>query len=383
MLNNINLQKQLRNFTIRVKARFGIPSALFELSSFYLYGINAPEDHQKAYDLLKKASRLGFEDAQNALETMYDMKSNHFNKDFEEIFPTIKDLKIKADKGDAEALFLCGASRVEEEDTSLYQYKAGLKCIKEAAKLNHPEALFILGTQLMMGIRNKKNRKKGFDLIKQSANLDCKRAVLFLMKLTLNGGFIETAFPFIEKAAAFGDPEAINLLSECYINGTLVKQDIHQGLDLLLKSAKMENVTAQYNLAIIFEFGKYGIPQDIRKAIYWHEKAVAQNDTMSMNNLSAILYQHPDVEHDYNRAFQLSKKAFELGDIMGLTNMGYYYKRGIGVKQDTQKALECYQLAFEKGEKNAAYNLYVFYSDGIAIEPDLEKATYWKTLSEN
>lgn len=102
-----------------------------------------------------------------------------------------------------------------------------------------------------------------------------------------------------------------------------------------------------------------------------------------MNNLSAILYQHPDVEHDYNRAFQLSKKAYELGDIMGLTNMGYYYKRGIGVKQDTQKALECYQLAFEKGEKNAAYNLYVFYSDGIAIEPDLEKATYWKTLSEN
>ena len=161
------------------------------------------------------------------------------------------------------------------------------------------------------------------------------------------------------------------------MDSQFVEQDISEGLKWQTKAAEMGDKDAQFNLALIYHKGHYGVPRDIKKAIYWYEKAAAQNVLNAITNLGAIFMNFQD-KSEQERTFQLLNGACEAGDIYAAFNIGNCYKLGIGVEKDSQKALECYEQAFKKGVKEAAYSLYLFYTDGIAVPPDPQKAAYWK-----
>lgn len=375
----IRLRNEWHFVKLWIKAKFKNPEALFLLSSYYLFGIFVKEDHQKAYACLKQAGALGLKEADKTLDYEFDSADGKItlSKQFSEAFVLVRKIRRIAEDGDVRAMFYWAVTKIESEDTSQLQYQNALRYIKIAAEYNHPDALFVLGTQYMLGMRIPKDGRKGHALIQKAADLGCLNAMRFLINLYAEGGFLERTLPYIEKAAALDDLESIILLSSFYLNGKFVEQDISKGLEWQTKAAELGDKDTQFNLGLIYDKGQYGVPRDIRKAIYWYEKAVAQGDAQAMTNLGNILMYSKDAS-EQERAFILFTDADNNGNIIAINNIGTCYKRGIGVKKDSQKALGFYEQAFKKGVKEAAYNLYLFYTDGIAIPPDPQKAAYWK-----
>ncbi len=382
----VRLKNVLHFLQVYLNAKKGDPVSMYELSSFYLFGIFVREDHQKAYSLLEKAKSQGLKEAQMAIDTEFQIENGQveLSKNFSNIFPKLKEARIMAEKkGDREALFFWGVGKVEDESSTQLQYEIGLRYIRLAAELGHPEALFTLGAQYMQGRRMPQNMDEGLRLIRQSADYGCMRAIKFLIKFYLHlkdEKADEAAFLYIQKAAQLNDVESTGLLAECYMEGRLTGKNIPKGLKLMQKAAEMGDVDSLYNLGVIYHRGRYGLDVDIDKAIYWYEKAIEKNDAQSMTNLAAILQKSIEAA-DKERAFQLYQKAFELGDEKSLNNIGVCYKKGIGTEKNPEKAIECYEQAYAKGIKEAAYNLYQFYSDGEAVTPDPQKAAYWKERS--
>lgn len=375
----IRLRNEWHFVKLWIKAKFKNPGALFLLSSYYLFGIFVKEDHQKAYACLKQASALGLKEADKTLDYEFDSADGKItlSKQFSEAFVLVRKIRRIAEDGDVRAMFHWAVTKIESEDTSQLQYQNALRYIKIAAEYNHPNALYVLAGQYIYGKRIPTNLKKAYALILKAADLGNLGAIRTLIDLHAQEGHWQQALPYIEKAAALDDLKSIIRLSDFYLDGQFVEQDVSKGLKWQTKAAEMGDKDAQFNLALIYHKGHYGIPRDIKKAIYWYEKAVAQNVLDAITNLGAIFMNSQD-KSEQERAFHLLNRACEAGDIYAAFNIGNCYKLGIGVEKDSQKALECYKQAFKKGVKEAAYSLYLFYTDGIAVPPDLQKAAYWK-----
>ncbi len=70
------------------------------------------------------------------------------------------------------------------------------------------------------------------------------------------------------------------------------------------------DVSAQYNLGVIYNNGQGGVPRDLAKAATWYEKAARQGNAMAALNLGIMYKQGQGVAQDYPRAYmwlELSK----------------------------------------------------------------------------
>ena len=77
---------------------------------------------------------------------------------------------------------------------------------------------------------------------------------------------------------------------------------------------------AQYNLALLLEKGKC-IKQDLKRALYWYEKAASS------------------------------------GLVEAQFNLGYMHHMGIGTKQRFSEAMKWYLSAADNGDNDAKFNL--------------------------
>jgi hypothetical protein len=132
--------------------------------------------------------------------------------------------------------------------------------------------------------------------------------VLSLLLLTLSG-FAQTASDF-QEAANNGDPQM------------------------------------QFNLAVCYFSGNYGVEKDLAKAIYWFSEA-------ANNGLAQAQY-----------------------------NLGYFYMNGIGVDIDEAKAIEWYIKAANQENVSAQYNLGDYYVNNENGR-DITKAIYWFTKAKD
>ena len=67
----------------------------------------------------------------------------------------------------------------------------------------------------------------------------------------------------------------------------LDEKDFETGLIWLKKSAKQNNVEAQYNLGIFFEKG-YGLQKDLNKAKEWYRLAANQGLESAVEKLKTL-----------------------------------------------------------------------------------------------
>ena len=88
----------------------------------------------------------------------------------------------------------------------------------------------------------------------------------------------------VEKAATQGHDKAQHRLAMIY---ALDEKDFETGLIWLKKSAKQNNVEAQYNLGIFFEKG-YGLQKDLNKAKEWYRLAADQGLESAVEKLKTL-----------------------------------------------------------------------------------------------
>lgn len=126
-----------------------------------------------------------------------------------------------------------------------------------------------------------------------------------------------TALKFFEKAAEYGDPEAINMMVAFYTYGFGVEQDPVKALELSSQLADQGNAEA----LLAMEENAY--------AYYAGNK-----DGIDIN---------------FSTAFQYYLKLTEYGNERAMYNVGLLYEYGLGVTADHDKAIEWLTKAKDAG----------------------------------
>ncbi|UCH46863.1 MAG: sel1 repeat family protein [Betaproteobacteria bacterium] len=120
--------------------------------------------------------------------------------------------------------------------------------------------------------------------------------------------------------------------------------------------AEFGDLTAQFNLAVAYEFGT-GIEQDYGEAVYWYTKSAEQGLAEAQSNLAVMHYEGRGTPQDYQLAAYWFERAAKQGDAKSQNNLGAMYYQGSGVERDYLQAHFWWGLAAAQGNENAYRNL--------------------------
>jgi TPR repeat protein len=92
-----------------------------------------------------------------------------------------------------------------------------------------------------------------------------------------------------------------------------------------------------------------GVVKDIKKGLFWLEKAASNNDVNGLFNLAQIYFQGDCVEKDQTRAAELYRKAAENGHYPSQSRLGFMFAQGTGVTKDRTQAYLWLTMAAQHG----------------------------------
>ena len=163
-----------------------------------------------------------------------------------------------------------------------------IKWLILAAESGVPKIQYDLGIRYFYGYGIEKNYSEAAKWWRSSANAGIADSQYNLGLMKYRGIGIpkdkEEAKLLVEKAATQGHDKAQHRLAMIY---ALDEKDFETGLIWLKKSAKQNNVEAQYNLGIFFEKG-YGLQKDLNKAKEWYRLAADQGLESAVEKLKTL-----------------------------------------------------------------------------------------------
>lgn len=154
---------------------------------------------------------------------------------------------------------------------------------------------------------------------------------------------------WLQRAALLGLPLAQYEWATLLINGGrgVDKAPLKAGR-WLIKAANHNHQDAQLMVAMAYEEGRYGLPQDLAKAVMYYRKGALSDDPLAQYALA------------------------------------YLYEEGHGIEADLPLAFHWYQQAAEQGLTAAQYKLGLFYlSESEATGKDLAKSKFWLEKAAN
>ena len=164
------------------------------------------------------------------------------------------------------------------------------------------------------------------------------------------------------KAAEGGSTEADVALGDFYCSGFTAAKPIHwdKAAAVWQEQAEKGDIDAQLKIGNMCYRNGLGVPKDGAKAIYWLEKAAAQNKANSpiaMWALGRMYSGHHDIPRDDAKAFYWTEKSAQIGnawtDVWVELKLAQMYEAGQGTKRDLKKAQEWAQKAAARGNKEA------------------------------
>jgi TPR repeat protein len=141
--------------------------------------------------------------------------------------------------------------------------------------------------------------------------------------------------------------------------------------------AKQGNSTAQYNLGVMYQFGKGAVAQNYTQAIFWYRKAAEQGDTSAQYNLGSMYDNGQGVVQDYNQAAYWYSQAAKQGVASAQYNLGSMYDNGQGVVQNYNQAIYWYNQAAKQGDANAQDKLGLMYLKAKGVAQNYYQAFFW------
>lgn len=138
--------------------------------------------------------------------------------------------------------------------------------------------------------------------------------------------------------------------------------------------AEEGNVTAQYNMGVMYNTGRGMEKEDLHLAHTWYARAASQGDVMASKNRDVIevVFIAKGVEAynagDYDTALAEFTALVEAGYAAAQREMGKMYAEGKGVEKNDAEALKWYRLAAEAGNAGAQRELgHMYKKDGGAL----------------
>ena len=187
------------------------------------------------------------------------------------------------------------------------------------------------------------------------------------------------AVKWYRRAAEQGCPIAQVDLGLKYVNEAGVGQDLMEAVKWFRKAAEQEDATAQCLLGITYENGK-GVETNKAEAVKWYSKAAEQGfggSELAQNQLGRCYEYGEGVEMNKAEAVKWYRKAAEQGNASAQNNLGFCYNNGEGVETNKAEAVKWYRKAAEQGNASAQYNLGFCYKYGDGVETNKAEAVKW------
>ena len=231
-----------------------------------------------------------------------------------------------------------------------------------------------------------------FQVIAQDADVDVLRSRALngdVEASTLLGKYYfdieknaKKAEQWVKSAADAGDAEALYYLARIYDESREGKHPNKEVVSVLEKSAGQGYAPAQVMLGKIYQFGRRGIPKDLKKARMWYEMAAAKGANEAMAQLNFIYQQTGDANTKAAMAdenVEWLELGVQQGNAEAALNLGKMAETGRGVPQNYKRAAELYQIAADEGIVQAQSALGKLYANGDGVPQDNEKAVFWLT----
>jgi TPR repeat protein len=114
----------------------------------------------------------------------------------------------------------------------------------------------------------------------------------------------------------------------------------------------------QFKIALMYEKGNMGLPQDDRQAAEWYRKAAGRNFAVAQTRLAYMYAAGRGIARNEIEAARLFRRAAELGDAGAQDNLGALYQQGgFGVAQDLVLAYVLFSHAADAGNKLSTSSL--------------------------
>ena len=305
------------------------------------------------------------------------------------------------------------------------------------AKLDHPDALFMMGKCYFEGRGIKKDYKDAVTYYRKAADQNHAKAAYYLGKCYQEGRGVDedktTADKWFRKSLEtfqkdidILDPEALYLLAtfydsysrkikvvdedvelykklilesaengyvpaECsigcdYLHGFNFKKDTAKGIDWLRKAGEHGSLEAQVELGIMYGddlLYKTVVKHDYYEAAKWLEMAAKQGDASSQYYLGQQYFDGKGVRQDYAEAARLFRQAAEQDFMLAECALGACYYDGLGVGRNYAEAAKWFAKAAEFGYPLAQYFLGLCYYSGEGVKRDYTEAVKWFTKAAN
>jgi len=235
---------------------------------------------------------------------------------------TIAAIKLRAEKGDADAQLLLGVfyhtgSRVAKNETE------AVKWYRKAAEQGDADAQYYLARSYASGEGVAKDKVE--------------------------------AVKWYCKAAEQNNAWAQFNLGGCYDNGKGVAKDEIEAANWYRKAAEQGLAEAQFCLGVSYAYGE-GVETNALEAEKWYLKAAEQGVNRAEFALGVMYASGQGIPQDYSEALKWYRKAAYQGDPDSQNNLGMMYAGGQGVPQDYVEAYKWYNLAAAHGDTNAINN---------------------------
>ena len=296
-----------------------LPPSQYSKGKSYLTGSTQSKDVELAEACIVLSAEGGYLPAQEFLCEEY-YSGRYFTKDFKKS-AYWGDMALE--QGSREVRFrvawlYCGEGNVTPD------YEKSHKLYKALAKEGNSAAMNNLGWMCENGYFYTVNPKKAFEWYQKAAEAGDEVAMRNLGYCYKDATGVEKddslAFTWFCKAASRGDTSAIKQVINCYKNGLGVEKDdqkvvewyekligagetsalvdlghyyetvivdYEKALLYYRKAAESGNIVGQYNMGIMYQYGK-GVEKDETTAIYWYRKSARQGYISAQNRLKEM-----------------------------------------------------------------------------------------------
>jgi TPR repeat protein len=121
----------------------------------------------------------------------------------------------------------------------------------------------------------------------------------------------------------------------------------------------------------------HGVPQDLRQAAYWYERAAGHGDPVAQNQIGYCYQTGLGVSQDAARAAHWYQLSASSGLIEGKVNLAIAYLYGSGVEKNPETAKQLLIEAAQKGSGTASAYLGEMYLYGTGVPEDTAAAEKW------
>lgn len=381
----------------KIAAEHGHPAANYNLGSCLKTGLDGiVKDPIKAAKHLIIAADAGNRQAQNSLAHCYKHGigvapdparavklyflggTELFKKEYDK-------LKVKAQNGDAEALYRLGL--IHETGTAVApNLKMALEYYEVAKRKGHICASYSVQRFTLNNlasssqVRQNKTFKSYLALVSENPQSSAGyNALGFCYQFGIGTKIdLVKALENYSSAAELGHPLAQNALGQCYQYGIGVDtagtdklaHNFTKAIEYYTRASNDKKLfQAQYNLEICNRIRLKIATIAAKTEAFLRYERLAKNDHPNAQNHLGFFYQNGiGVEINPEAAFKFYSMAAEKGDADALYNQGQCYENAIGVKSDIVKATHCYEAAARQRHilaQRAVLSLYQTYGENF------------------